>query len=417
MNTKRTRLSLACAALAFALALPISAEKAAKPRLSVVAGLEAVTQDAAQSAFGAENAQTVLAMVTAYAIDSGAYAVIGTRDREAAMKELEFSFSEMAQDANQLKLGRMLAAERILSARCSKAGDYFVVQLTLIDVESGAALGNALGKYRNLGTLLESLRSLANACLGLEDQDSQGRLRFISVRNATEFLAALGSDRVITLEAGTYDLSDKTDVKQPSLTWKNNNDGFYPVVKSVSNLTIRSSGGARVVIAPAYGWVLEFQTSRNLRFQGVEFAHRKPGYCLGGVLRFELCEGVEIFDCSLDGSGTYGLELSGSRNLSMDRSRIRNCTYGIMQLFDTSDAIFKDCEFSSNKEFDLISLSNSANVDFSGCDISGNTGGSLVSIDEASYGVVFSSCRFAENRVDRITDNPGRASFQNCVFE
>ncbi len=413
---KNGRLRLLAFATAAALALPIAlgAEGTSLPVLSVVAGIE---QPQGQNAFGSENARTVLAMVTAYAIDSGAFSVISEADRDTAMRELEFSFSQMADETNQLRLGRMLAAERLLSARCGKAGDYYVVQLTLVDVETGAALGSALGKYRNLGTLLESLRSLTDDCLGVKPRGAQGKLEFITVRNSAEFLQAIGSNRVITLEPGVYDLSDRSDVRHANLTWKDNYDGFYPVVKSVSDLTIMSKGGAKVLIAPAYGWVMEFQTSRNVRFHGVEFAHRKPGYCLGGVIRFELCEGIEIFDCSLDGSGTYGLELKGSRNLSVDRSRIRNCTYGIMQLFDSQDAIFKDCEFSSNSQFDLIELVNSSNIDFSACEISGNSGDTIVSADGASFSIAFTGCRFSQNRVGSVTNAKDRVAFDGCVFE
>lgn len=409
----KSSLAIALAAAVALLATAgLTAQSARKPRVSVVAGLEASGQNGS-SAFGTENAQTVLAMVNAYAVDSGVFEVIASADREAAMRELEFSLSMMAEDANQLQLGKMLAAERILSARCGRAGDYFVVQLSLTDVQSGAALGSALGKYRNMGTLLESLRSLVNDCLGIEAPDEQGKVRFISVRNATEFLNALGSDRVVTLEPGVYDLTGRNDVRSANLGWKDNYDGFYPVARSVSNLTLRSSqpGAARIVIAPAYGWILEFQTSRGLRFQGIEFVHTKPGYCLGGVLRFELCDGIEILDCSLDGSGTYGLELSGSRNFSMDRSRIRNCTYGIMQFSDSSDAIFKDCEFVANGEFDLFGFANSTNIDFSGCLIRDNRGESLVSADAASYGITFSDCRVTANQVRRLTDNADRVRF------
>jgi len=414
MKNPRANARSAAIALALFAQLALGAEQPRLPVLSVIAGIE---RTQGQDSFGSENAQTVLAMVTAYAIDSGAFSVVGAADREAAMRELEFSFSQMADETNQLRLGRMLAAERILSARCGKAGDYYVVQLTLADVETGAALGSALGKYRNLGTLLESLRSLTDDCLGLKPRGAQGRLEFITVRNAAEFLQAIGSNRVITLEPGVYDLSDRSDVRHANLAWKDNSDGFYPVVKSVSDLTVRSSGGARVLIAPAYGWVMEFQTSRNVRFHGVEFAHRKPGYCLGGVLRFELCEGIEIFDCSLDGSGTYGLELTGSRNLSMDRSRVRNCTYGILQLFDSQDAIFKDCEFSSNGEFDLIELVNASNVDFLGCAIIDNNGSTLVSADGASFSVAFTGCRVARNRVRSVTNAKDRVLFRDCLFE
>jgi hypothetical protein len=409
---KRSFLIIASIALSIGLVFSLGAETGLKPRLSVVTGIEAGQNGG--SAFGAENAQTVLAMITAYAIETQAYEVIGTADREAAIKELEFSLSQLAEDANQLRLGKTLAAQRLLSARCGKAGDYFVVQLSLVDVETGAALGGSLGKYRNIGTLLESLRSLVNDCLGLQDAQGQGQLRFITVRNSTEFLNALGSDRVVTLMPGTYDLSQKSDVRTANLTWKDNYDGFYPIVKSVSNLTLRGSGEVEILIAPSYGWVLEFQTSQNLRFQGIRFAHRKPGYCMGGVLRFELCDGIEISDCVLDGSGTYGIELSNGRNLTMNRSRIQNCSYGIMQLFNSNDALFLECEFSKNREFDLIELQGSSNIDFSSCDIHDNSGSALIQSDEASYSVVFTKCKIYKNNLGAAIDTKGRVRFAQC---
>jgi hypothetical protein len=401
----------------FFLVPALCAQNSAKPRLSVVAGIEAVPDQDGSSAFGAENLQAVLSMVTAYAAESGAYELVAAADREAAIAELEFSLSQLAEGSNQLRLGKMLSAQRVLSARCSKAAEYLVVQLSLVDVETGMTLGSSLGRYRNLGTLLDSLRSLTLGCLGIRDRGEEGQLRFISVRNSTELLGAIGSNRVITLQPGSYDLSQKNDIRHANLAWKDNYDGFYPIVKSVENLTIQASGDAEILISPSYGWVFEFQTSRNLRFRGIRFAHRKPGYCLGGVLRFELCEGIEITECSLDGSGTYGLELDRSRGLSMEASAITNCTYGIMQVNDSSDLRFSGCSFTDNREFDLIAFSGSSNADFADCEIAGNSGSSLLSVDGSSFNIGFERCRIADNEAPRDFLQLKGVRFRDCRYE
>src|SRR4030042_2997679 len=119
----------------------------------------------ADQSFGREAADAVLSVVTAHAAETGVYKVITAAEREKAIKELEFSMSDLADTKSQLRVGKLLSAARILSARCSRAGDYLVVQLSLVDVQTGSITGNALGKYRNLGTLLESARELTAQCL------------------------------------------------------------------------------------------------------------------------------------------------------------------------------------------------------------------------------------------------------------
>ncbi len=279
----------------------------------------------ADQSFGREAADAVLSVVTAHAAETGVYKVITAAEREKAIKELEFSMSDLADTKSQLRVGKLLSAARILSARCSRAGDYLVVQLSLVDVQTGSITGNALGKYRNLGTLLESARELTAQCLGIETGvRDESRVRFVTVANATELLRELRSNTVVTLRPGVYNLSRKNDVTHANLSWNNNYDGFYPVVKSVTNLTLKSEGDAQIVIDPAYGWVLEFQTSQNLRFERLRFAHTKPGFCLGGVLTFSLCENVQITGCDLEGSGTYGMALDRTFNVTMNGGGIRH---------------------------------------------------------------------------------------------
>lgn len=371
----------------------------------------------AEPAFGPENAAAVSSIVTAHVSEIGTYRIVSAAEREAAFKELEFSMSDMADKESQLRVGKLLAAKEILSARCSKAGDYLVLQLSLLDVQTGTVKKSVLGKYRNLGTLLESTRSLVADCFGLDGSREKEGIRFITVTNSTELLHALKSNTVVTLKAGTYDLSEKNDVKHANLSWYDMFDGFYPIIKSVNNLTLRSEGDAEIVIKPSYGWVIDFQTCQNLRFERIRFSHIKPGFCIGGVLRFQLCENVEITGCTLDGSGTYGVELTQTSNFTMSQSRIQNCTYGIAQLYNSQNILFIDSVLTQNQEYTMIDIQNTSNVDFIDCEITRNTGSSLVFVDSSSYSVVFTRTRIANNSVNELFNDRKKIRLEQCIFE
>ena len=369
-------------------------------------------------AFGRENADAVLSVVTAHVADTGAYRVITAAEREKAVNELEFSQSDLADPQSQLRVGKLLSAARILSIRCSRAGDYLVVQLSMVDVQSGAISGNALGKYRNLGTLLESARALTAQCLGTGmDEREDGRVRFITVTNATELLRELRSNTVVTLAPGVYNLSRRNDVTHANLSWNDNADGFFPVVKSVTNLTLRSEGDASIVIDPAYGWLFDFQTCRDLRFERLRLAHTTPGFCSGGVLSFSICENIEITGCDLEGSGTYGLVLDRTFNLTMNGGGIRRCTYGAVQLNNSRDVLFIDAAIEENREYSIIGIQKTANVDFIQCVIASNTGSELLWTDSSSYSLNFTRCRFTRNRTKDDVRRNAQARFTDCIFE
>ncbi|RPJ07241.1 MAG: hypothetical protein EHM28_07835 [Spirochaetaceae bacterium] len=371
----------------------------------------------ADGSFGADNATAVLSIITAHVTETGLYRVVSAAQREAAIRELAFSLSDLADAERQLRVGKLLAASLILSAQCSKAGDYQVVQLSLVDVQTGSVVKSALGKYRNLGTLLESARSLVAECLGIAAAKDESGIRFVTVKNSTELLRELKSNTVITLAPGIYNLTGKNDIVHGNLAWEDMYDGFSPVVKSISNLTLKSNGDASVVIDPAYGWVMEFRTGQNIRLERIVFSHTKPGNCAGGVLRFQLCENVDISDCRLDGSGTYGLGLDRTYNLTMNHSVIQNCTYGIMQSDGSRDLLFVDSVFSRNREFTMIEFFNTSNVTFINCVISGNIGQGLVSADTSSFSIVFQRTRFEGNRVGTLFNDRQRIKLEECVVK
>ena len=56
----------------------------------------------------------------------------------------------------------------------------------------------------------------------------------------------------------------------------------------------------------------------------------------------------------------------------MYRSNIHDCTYGIMELYSSDRVEFYQCDFFSNREYELITNRGSENVVFEGCRFFGN---------------------------------------------
>jgi hypothetical protein len=80
-------------------------------------------------------------------------------------------------------------------------------------------------------------------------------------------------------------------------------------------------------------------------------AHRleTPGECQGAVLNFQNTSDIEIERCTLLGSGTFGIEAEGLRNLRCQGATIQFCTDGILCLNRSQNLQFTDCQFMENQ--------------------------------------------------------------------
>ena len=222
----------------------------------------------------------------------------------------------------------------------------------------------------------------------------------ITVHNETEFLKALGSNRVITVAEGslinlskTLEYRDKcelveiqdgdkpldyTHLKTQGIKYAANVfDGEELNISSMNNLTIIGEGEYRpkILVEPRYAYIFNFSNCVNVTLRHLEIGHTLQGYCMGGVLNFTCCENVKIDDCDLYGCGTEGITSFRTNNLRCARTTIRDCSYSIMTLKDSENVNFIDCIFANNKEFSLVNVNeNCINVSFSDSHFSGNQG-------------------------------------------
>lgn len=216
------------------------------------------------------------------------------------------------------------------------------------------------------------------------------------VSTASEFLAALGSNRTVTIAEGAVlnlseVLSDRDWVEGAGCQWR---DEFYTeremvkvelVVSSdvydgrqlelvnIHDLTIRGTKDCYLIVEPRYADVLSLYGCRDVRIENLTLGHTYDGECAGGVINCENCLRVEVHGCDLYGCGITGLAAHECNDIVLESTIICDCSEGIMELHSSENSTFIDCDFVRCK-------------DYSG-----------IYIDEKCQSTKFIRCRFAEN--------------------
>lgn len=242
------------------------------------------------------------------------------------------------------------------------------------------------------------------------------------VRNAEEFINAIGSNRTIrimsdfNLTPAIKSLVAKKNIKRSD---RDNpyysNAGFYIqdtyafdqkelVFFKINNLTIEGVNMETAHIQTEHhgAFVLSFENCSNITLKNLTLGHVPQGFCRGGVIEMNNCRNCAIKDCDLYGCGTYGICSAYSNNITFSNSTIRDCSYGIMVLENCKDFHFKGSKFIRNKEFDLIDIKNCSNVGFTNCNISQNSG----ILFKLNNRVSFSNCSISHD-----TDKMGTSNY------
>ena len=224
---------------------------------------------------------------------------------------------------------------------------------------------------------------------------SFGRTRVVT--NEEEFFAALASNTTIVLDRNVHlnlskileDVSKFQDVPgrwagysfefegtKPTIISEPEFDGRQLTLANFKNLTIRGQKNTSIVVEPRYSFCLNFLNCTNCTIENLTIGHTEEGYCSGGVIGYNKGGNHIIKDCDLYGCGTYGVDAMETSNLTIVGTVIRDCSYGIMQLVNCSDVLFRDCDFLRNREYELISGRGCKNITYMDCRMYANNGDS-----------------------------------------
>jgi len=343
--------------------------------------------------------------------------VSGARDFCAVTMESRTTArtAQIAQGEKTADQSGITDAETILSGRLTLEGGLFYFSLSRVSAATGTVISGSTETYRSSGTMIEGISGQVKRCLGIQVIDDDRKV--ITVSSMTELIQAIGSDRIIHLAPGQYDLSKGYQVKNASISWVDEYDGPCPVVKSVSNMALVGDGNETVMIRPQYGWVMSFDTCSGIRISNLIFGHTTPGQCLGGVLRFKNCDDTEIRSSELYGSGTYGLGLERASAFLMEDCNVHDCTYGLATLESSSDVTFNNTAFRHTGEFELISVVSSDHIAWNDCDFEDNWGSALFTVDDDSRDVRLARCGFKNNRVRSFASGNENLILENARFD
>ena len=222
------------------------------------------------------------------------------------------------------------------------------------------------------------------------------------VTTVDELLAAIGPDTVIELAPGVFDLSTASDYGKDThsayYSWNEVYDGFELVLQNMRNLTIRGAGMGETTLAavPRYANVLRFSGCRGINIEALTAGHTtEPGYCMGGVVDFDGCEGCTVDGCGLYGCGILGVRARDCRDLTVKNSDIYECSYG------------------------AVSVGQCRNVRVENCDVHDHgrkpDQGSALNLFDASYsdGFVVVDCRIHDNNAQYLLNT---SYTKNAVF-
>ena len=193
----------------------------------------------------------------------------------------------------------------------------------------------------------------------------------IRVSTVDEFIAAIGSNREIILEPGTYNLRTATgygSAYNDAYFWNDTFvDGYELMIRNVENMTIRGGGNDRTEVIieaePRYANVLNFVTSSNITVANFTAGHTKEqGGCTGGVLFFKDSDYILAEDCGLFGCGTEGVYAEDSSNVMVRNCEIYECSQGGVELRNCNTIRLEGNTFRNIQGWEYILIVNCVDV-------------------------------------------------------
>ncbi len=263
--------------------------------------------------------------------------------------------------------------------------------------------------------------------------DDPENLRYfdtVTVSDPVELLNSIQNNRRIIVKEGVYNFTD-------ILSKEIDNDhigelyGAYEV-NNIFNLCIEAEEGADVqfCIDDPYADVVSFSGGANVTVRGITVGHTvEPGYCSGSVLHFYSVDGIDIDQCKLYGSGTYGVEAEYSYNINVTNTDIYECTYGLVSMQGVSSVLFKNCTMRDSKDMSMICLDSAYDVVFEDCDFMNNVSDAFDNVYFVEIGeydsVAFRNCTFVNNKypafsnlaveMENCTSDNNRAAFSDLL--
>ena len=114
-----------------------------------------------------------ISLLSSSLFKTGLYTVIDISERDALLEELEFSVSGCSDESCQLEIGRLLAAEGIITGRIGKLGSKFALSVKMLQTDTGRAISTADGVYNSIDDMVEDVDTIAYDLAAIHRKDTE----------------------------------------------------------------------------------------------------------------------------------------------------------------------------------------------------------------------------------------------------
>lgn len=199
----------------------------------------------------------------------------------------------------------------------------------------------------------------------------------IPVNNEKEFLEALGNNREICIETPVLNLTLDSikhyitdNCPYISRSYLENGD---LVLKNLNNFIIRGDR-TKIVVDNLQEHVVFLDSCSNIYIEDLWFTHDVPaGDCQAGVFYCKETTGLVINGCTFDGSGTIGMDISNSKNISVTNSRFCRNSRNVISVSKSDSIRFYNCDISENKTLFSVIENNYSSLRFGKTSVYHNT--------------------------------------------
>ena len=167
------------------------------------------------------------------------------------------------------------------------------------------------------------------------------------VNNIDDLLACLGSDTVICLESGLYEISSAKQYGGKggiNYYWSECYDGYGLVLMGIKNLKIVGpEEKAHIELYPRSADVMAFRFCDNVRLENLVLGHTQgAGGCTGDVVSFMGCGFCDVVNCELFGCGVNGVNAYACTDIRVTGSMIYECSGYAAVISDCADTVFEN---------------------------------------------------------------------------
>ena len=246
----------------------------------------------------------------------------------------------------------------------------------------------------------------------------------VYVRSTYELIKALGNNKHIEIESGTYDITFNDTLKNLSGHFVKTSGIWENIeITGLQNVTFEGKGKVTIIITDPYAWVINFTNCKNLTFKNIEFGHKVEGECMGGAALFQDSHDIKMFKVGLYGCGTTGLELRNVTGFAMDSSKVYKCTYYLTKFSNSDNVRISNTTFENSGIFEMFSFDENKKVMFDNCLVQNNTQKEnhyrpiyFIDVISADQPIEFNKCVFSNNKYSQFSNSLNSLELVNCAF-